>query len=65
MAVRPGRAEEILLEETNEKAPRTRDKTAEERKFRKVLREQVEDLKDAGIEVVIPAEIEVPVLPET
>ncbi len=58
MAVRPGREEEILLEETNKKAPRTRDKTDEEKNFRKVLREQIEDLKAAGIEIVVPAEIE-------
>ena len=65
MALRPGRAQEILLEETVEKLPRTRDEDPEEKKFRKVLREQVRGLKAAGIEVVIPAEIEVPVLPET
>ena len=59
MAIRPGRAEEILLEETVEKLPRTRDKTASEKEFRKVLREQVRDLKDAGVEVVIPGEIEI------
>ncbi len=65
MAMRQGRAQEILLEETIEKLPRTRDEDPEEKKFRKVLREQVRGLKAAGIEVVIPAEIEVPVLPET
>ncbi len=61
MALRPGRAEEILLEETVEKLPRTRDRYAEEKKFRKVLRRQVRGLKKARIEVVIPAEIEVPI----
>ena len=63
MAVRPGRAEEMLLEETV--GPRTRDKTDAEKRFRKVLREQIQALKDAGVEIEIPAEIEVPVLPET
>ncbi len=55
----------MLLEEAIEKAPRTRDKSAEEREFRKVLRGQVQALKDAGVQVEIPAEIDVPVLPET
>ncbi len=48
----------MLLEEAIEKAPRTRDKTAEEKSFRKVLREQIQDLKDAGVQIEIPAEVE-------
>ncbi|MEE8277399.1 MAG: hypothetical protein V3R89_01585 [Thermoanaerobaculia bacterium] len=56
MAVRPGRAEAMLLEETV--GPRTRDKTDAEKRFRKVLRGQVQALKDAGVQIEIPAEVE-------
>ncbi len=50
------RAETIIQEETLKRKPRSADASEEERVYRQRLREDVRQLRAAGIEIVIPAD---------
>jgi hypothetical protein len=50
------RAEQIQLEETLLSRPRTRDQSAEEVRFRRLMFRDVAMLRDAGIIIDVPAE---------
>lgn len=56
MAVTQERAEQIQLEETLLRRPRTRDQSAEEVRFRRLMFRDVAMLRDAGIIADVPAE---------
>ena len=58
------RAETIIQEETLKRKPRSADTSEEERVYRQRLREDVQQLRAAGIEVVIPADNPDPGEPE-
>lgn len=49
------RANQILIEETVDGRPATRDMDDDERQFRRRIREDVQAMKDAGIEPVVPS----------
>jgi hypothetical protein len=48
------RQRQILIEVTIPRATKTRDRNAEEREFRRLLKRDVRRLKRAGVEVVVP-----------
>jgi len=55
VALTEERAEQIQLEETVLHRPRTRDESAEEVRFRRLMFRDVAMLRDAGIIVDVPA----------
>lgn len=56
MALTAERAEQIQLEETLLYRARTRDRSAEEVRFRRLMFRDVAMLRDAGIIIDVPAE---------